>query len=204
MAVACRRCGRHYDVTLFEYGRTIDCTCGERVGLEHMLEVTPVSIMPRFIADAMLERLARWLRIVGFDCAFERGIADAELVRRAIAERRVVLTRDRGLLRDWRVAGLFLVEATSTREQLAEVIARFDLARRLQPFTRCSRCNAVVEPVEAREITERVPERILAVYDRFIRCPSCDRVYWAGTHADRMQTVIDGLIADARPGLSSR
>ena len=95
MAITCHGCGREYDVTLFQFGRTIRCTCGARVGLEHRIGPAVDEARPRFIADAMLGRLARWLRTLGYDTAYDDRIADADLVRRSLTEGRHLLTRDR-------------------------------------------------------------------------------------------------------------
>jgi uncharacterized protein len=195
MAIACRGCGRQYDVSLFEYGRTIRCTCGSVVGLEHRVEIDTSPGPPAFFADAMLERLARWLRILGFDCALERGIPDADLVRRASAERRVILTRDRDIRSEWRVLNVFDVPQGSTSEQLAAVVARFDLARHARPFTRCSRCNELLAEADPAAVAGLVPESVAREQRQFLRCHACGRVYWAGSHASRMRAVIESLMA---------
>lgn len=196
MAIACPGCGRQYDVTLFEYGRTVRCTCGSVVGLEHRIEVDAAPGPPAFFADAMLERLARWLRLLGFDCAFERGIADAEIVRRATDEGRVILTRDRDFRSEWRVLNVFEVPAGPTAGQLTAVVRRFDLGRHVRPFTRCSRCNEPLSEASPDQVTGRVPDLVARSQNRFLRCPSCARVYWAGTHAERMRAVIETLVAE--------
>jgi len=193
MAIQCPGCGRGYDATLFEFGRTICCTCGGRVGLEHRLTTSEPGATPRFIADAMLEKLARWLRLLGFDCAFERGITDGELVRRSLAEGRIILTRDRGIANDWRIAGIVIVPAGPTHDQLGDVVRRLDLHDRIRPYTRCSRCNAEVVEASTDEVAGRVPDRIREVYRRFVRCPRCGVVHWAGSHTTRIDRIVDSL-----------
>lgn len=193
MSVPCARCGREYDVTLFEFGRTIWCTCGNRVGAEP--RVRKVDTTARFIADAMLGKLAHWLRLLGFDCTYEREIADAELVRRGIEQDRVVLTRDHALPDEWRAPGICVVRAERTFEQLDEVVRRFDLARALRPFTRCSACNERLCEADAADLTGRAPAGILATHDRLLECPGCKRVYWKGSHTRRIQGVVDRLLA---------
>lgn len=193
MAVPCPSCGREYDVTLFEFGRTLWCTCGSRVGLERR-ERRLAPAPPRFFADAMLGRLARWLRLLGFDCAWEADIADEDLVRRALAEGRVVLTRDRRLPEEWRVSGLHLVEGEQIRDQLAEVIRSFDLAGSIRLLSRCSRCNEPLAPTAPVDVAARVPPRVLERHGDYSACPACGRIYWQGTHAERIRRLVDELL----------
>lgn len=194
MAVPCPHCGREYDVTLFEFGRTLWCTCGSRVGLmprERRLATSP----RRFFADAMLGRLARWLRLLGFDCAWEADIADEALVRRALIEGRTVLTRDRALADEWRVSDLYRVDAETTRDQLAEVLRRFDLAAEIRLLSRCSRCNEPLVTATPDQVALRVPPRVLDRHADYSICPACERIYWHGTHADRIRRVVDEVVA---------
>lgn len=204
MAIVCPGCGREYDVTLFQLGRTIHCTCGRRVGLEHRLTLPHDGGHPRFIADAMLGKLARWLRTLGYDTAYDDAIADETLVRRAFDEDRHILTCDRKLFEEWRVDGL-LIESDGTVEQLREVVAAFDLPRPARLFTRCRECNELLEPAELPDVQRRVPERVLERLRReagreasadspwIARCPGCGRVYWEGSHTRRMRSVVDGV-----------
>jgi len=195
MAVPCPGCGREYDVTLFEFGRTLWCTCGSRVGIAPRVSGQCATGETRFIADAMLGRLARWLRILGFDCAYDGEIDDEALVRRAAAEDRVLLSRDRSLPEDWWISGIHLVGSQELREQLREIIRRFDLARSVRLFTRCSECNHPLREARKADVSERVPPHALATQDRFHECPSCRRVYWEGSHARRIRRVVDELLS---------
>jgi hypothetical protein len=178
-------------VTLFQFGRTISCACGERVGLEPRVRELGKAGEIRFLADAMLGRLARWLRTLGCDTAFDAHIADADLARRAIEEDRVVLTRDRAFPGEWRVPQVLLVESESALEQLRQVVAAFALDPFARLFTRCRRCNATLEPISAAAVGPRVPPRVRAEHSRFLLCPACDRVYWAGSHTDRMRRALE-------------
>jgi uncharacterized protein with PIN domain len=197
VAVLCRGCGRSYDVSLFAFGRTLHCACGARVGLERPVEPAPGAGPPRFLADAMLGRLARWLRILGFDTAFEAHVRDEDLVRRALVEGRHLLTRDRALPVEWRVGGIHLVGSEELREQLRDVLAAFDLRPGIRPFTRCSVCNTPLAAAARSEVRGRVPARVLAVERDFRACPGCGRVYWRGSHTERMRRVVDELVAEA-------
>ena len=183
-------------MTLFAFGRTIHCTCGRRVGLEARLRTGGAGSAqeePRFAADAMLGRLARWLRLLGFDCSYEAHVADEALVRRALEERRVVLTRDRALPVEWRIDDVVVLTTERPFEQLREVVSRFDLAERARPLTRCSRCNATLVDADPETVGDRVPPRILATHTAFRRCPDCARIYWEGTHVHRIHRIIAAL-----------
>lgn len=192
MAIVCPRCGREYDVTLFQFGRTIDCACGARVGLEKKLPLEARSgrrdDRVRFAADAMLGGLARWLRILGYDVAHDASIDDAALVRSAVEEGRRILTRDRRLPQEWRVEGIVVVEAEKPLAQLEETVERLDLAPdESRAFTRCPRCNHPLEPAGPEEVRSEVPEAVFREQDEFRRCTGCGRVYWEGSHVRRMR-----------------
>jgi uncharacterized protein with PIN domain len=195
MSVPCARCGREYDVTLFAFGRTLWCTCGSRVGVEPRIRRVAAGAEVRFSADAMLGKLAHWLRLLGFDCAYENDIADSDLVRRAIEQGRVVLTRDRALPDEWRAPDICVVRAVRTFEQLGEVVRRFGLSSAVRLFTRCSECNRRLTVAEPADLRLRVPARILATHELLRECPGCRRVYWQGSHTRRIQRVVEQLLA---------
>lgn len=145
-----------------------------------------VSDEPKFLVDAMLGTLASRLRALGYDTVWRRDTADSLLLREAHAEGRLLLTQDRELSEIGGARALF-VNAKTAAEQLDEVVARLALApdpARL--FTRCSLCNAPLVPAEKASVAERVPPRALAHHDAFWTCPSCDKVYWKGSHYDEM------------------
>ena len=198
MSVPCPRCGRDYDVALFQFGRTIHCTCGSRVALAaRVRDIASPSGEIRFMVDAMLGRLVRWLRILGCDAEFDAEIADAELVRRALEEQRVILTRDRRLPQEFSVPHLLILEFEAPLEQLRQVTRAFDLDWRSRLFTRCSRCNRPLEPAAPRVVAERVPPRIRSEQQRFLRCASCGRIYWGGSHIARMRRLLEQTLGDA-------
>jgi len=149
---------------------------------------------PRIFCDAMLGRLARWLRALGVDAAYEPHIADDELVAIARAEGRLVLTRDRRLAEEQSAEDVLVLVADEPVVQLREVFARLGLAVPERLFTRCTVCNVEVEALSAEEAASRVPANVLARHAEFTRCPACGRVYWEGGHARRMrQHLMDAL-----------
>jgi uncharacterized protein with PIN domain len=136
---------------------------------------------PRFVADVMLGRLARWLRALGFDTLYFRDAPDARLLGLALREGRNLLTRDAGLARRARAIG-FLVRAERLDDQLREVAIGYDLTGG-RPLRRCLDCNAVLDAVPPSAVRERVPPYTLATQREFWSCPGCQRVFWPGTHA---------------------
>lgn len=143
----------------------------------------------RFVADVHLGRLARYLRLAGFDCLYSRDADDATLAELA-AQGRILLTRDLGLLKRNAVTHGHWVRATAPRQQLAEVLARFDLYDRVRPFSLCLRCNVPLEPLAREDARGRVPAGVWRTQDRFACCPRCHRVYWRGSHYDRMRAML--------------
>lgn len=187
MAIQCPNCGREYDVTLFQFGHTIHCTCGARVGLEKRIGLDLAQAEPRFMVDAMLGALARWLRVLGCDAAYDPAIADEELVRRSLEEGRHILTRDRLIPEEWRVSSCTVLSSDDPEAQLREVAEKFALDADSGLFSRCTVCNARLEAVPPARVRDRVPSRVLELHDAFWWCPQCDRVYWEGSHTRRMR-----------------
>ena len=137
---------------------------------------------PRFVADAHLGRLARDLRILGFDTLHANDLGDGALAREAAGGGRILLTRDRQLLMRREVMRGCYLRAARPEEQLAYVVRRLQLCRLVRPFTRCSACNAAVAPSGREAVARDVPDGVLHRYDLFWRCPGCGRVYWQGSH----------------------
>lgn len=145
---------------------------------------------PRFVADAMLARLARWLRVLGFDTVFDPALDDRALVELAEEENRVLLTRDRHLIAHLRPRRFVQVVADAPLAQLREIAAASDLALPRELFTRCLVCNAELRAATAAEVGQLVPQRSRALQGPFLRCPQCDRVYWPGSHVRRMRATL--------------
>ena len=148
---------------------------------------------PRFVLDVHLGKLAGYLRMLGFDAAYTNSAADPELVRVAAAEQRILLTRDRGLLMHAGITRGYWPRETGSRRQAAEIVRRFDLGRLVRPFTRCMACNTILQPAALAEVRLRLPARITKLYNRFLQCPGCGRIYWQGSHYRRMKAWIGEL-----------
>jgi uncharacterized protein with PIN domain len=166
-------------VAVYPVFEALDITPELRVRREPLRE-------PRFVLDVHLGKLAAYLRMLGFDTAYRSCANDAELARISRDEKRILLTRDRGLLKHGIVTHGYWVRETDSRRQAAEIVARFDLARAVRSFTRCMACNGTLDPIAKQAVRENVPARVWARFDEFKNCPMCGRIYWQGSHYAHM------------------
>jgi uncharacterized protein with PIN domain len=150
---------------------------------------------PRFAADAMLGRLARWLRVLGFDTSYDAVLADPELVQLANEEDRILLTRDRHLLRELRPQLAHEVRQDAPLEQLRDLVATLDLAAPAELFTRCMLCNTPLPPpLDEKEAERLLPPGVRGIPGPVRRCPACGRVYWHGSHVRRMREALQRAV----------
>ena len=140
-----------------------------------------------FVVDVNLGRLARKLRLLGFDTLFANSYRDDEIVAIAAEQKRIVLTRDRRLLHAKAVTHGYWVRSVLVARQVAEVLRRFDLAGQVRPFSRCADCNGKIEPVAKAEILDRLEPKTKKYYDAFFRCPACGKIYWEGSHIGKIR-----------------
>lgn len=151
----------------------------------------------RFILDGHLGRLAAYLRMCGFDTWYRRDAADDELAETAAAEERILLTRDVGLLKRSVIRWGASVRCERPSDQLTEVLVRFGLAASTRPFSRCLRCNGLLQPVERADVREAVPPRVYHEQGTFRRCAGCGGIYWRGSHHARMTRLLEHALAVA-------
>ena len=192
-------------------GESVDFSCHvenrDRISVYPVfesLDIGPVlRVRPRplratkFVVDIHLGRLAAYLRMIGFDTLYEREAADETLAHLSSRENRILLTRDQGLLKRSLVTHGYCVRENLPRKQLAEVIRRFDLRSSAQPFCRCMQCNSLLETVSKEAILERLPPLVQQRHHEFHQCSSCRKVYWAGSHYQRMKILCDSLLNPA-------
>jgi len=143
----------------------------------------------RFVADAMLGRLAKWLRILGYDTLYESDWDDLHLVRVARAQDRLVLTRNPKLARRKGVR-VFLLDSDNLDHQMEQLRQILGLTGR-KPFGRCPVCNEPLRPVDKEQARRRVPPYVFLKHNQFYFCPSCERFYWRGTHWEQMRERIE-------------
>jgi len=147
---------------------------------------------PAFLLDVHLGTVARRLRLVGVDAAYDRDADDDQLIERANEGRRVLLTQDRGLLRRHSLWLGAYVRGTRPDDQFADVLSRF--APPLTPWTRCTSCNGLLVPAAKADVAAQLQLGTRQTYDSFSRCESCGRVYWRGAHSRRLQATIDAAL----------
>jgi uncharacterized protein len=168
----------------------------ETLDLAPIARLRPVPLRdPRFVVDVNLGRLARMLRLLGLDVRFDPGLDDEALARVSREERRVLLTRDRRLLKRRQVTHGLFVREDRPFDQVVAVVTRLELAGRLAPFTRCLRCGGVLVPVDKAEVIDRLEPLTKRHYDDFHRCESCRQLYWRGSHHARLARVVEEVLA---------
>lgn len=188
---------------------------GESVGFEHILQngehisvypvfesldiaslvrLRPESLRnPTFIVDVNLGKLARLLRMLGFDANWRNDLNDPEIIEISISEKRIILTRDIGILKNRKVTRGYFVRSDDPDIQIVEVLKRFELIRLIKPFTRCMECNEFLKEIRKEEISELLPSQASSSYVKFMQCAGCHKIYWGGSHYDKMLEYIKGL-----------
>ncbi len=189
---------------------------GESVGFDHLLQdgdrvavyprfealdISPllrVRSLPlretRFVADCHLGGLARLLRMAGFDTLFRNDFADSEIAAISIEQQRILLTRDRELLKLRGITHGCFVHALKPAQQFREIVARLDLSRAFKPFSLCLECNLPLRPIDKQQVLDRLPPSVREKHQRFVTCDNCKRIYWEGSHWAHMRTLLDATL----------
>jgi uncharacterized protein with PIN domain len=139
----------------------------------------------KFIADAMLGKLAKRMRLLGLDVLYDSELNDNEIIRISLEQERVILTRDTGLVARPLAANHLSIKSERAQEQLQEVLSSFPVEK--HPLTRCSECNEPIVPVSKQEVRDLVPQHVYEKNAAFFLCPKCSRIYWQGTHIRKMK-----------------
>jgi uncharacterized protein len=150
----------------------------------------------RFIADVNVGKLARLLRMLGFDVFYRNDLDDEIIAATASAEQRICLTMDGRLLKRRQIIYGRLVRSQAPEQQTREVVHLYGLADLFRPFSRCLRCNELLAPVAKEVIIDRLEPLTRKYYDAFYRCPKCKKIYWPGSHREHMEKIITGLALD--------
>lgn len=162
---------------------------------EQLSRVRPPQLdQVRFVLDVHLGRLAELLRLLGFDARYENNADDEELAHCSSVEKRVLLSRDRGLLKRGEVRYGYCVRTLDPESQVLEVLRRYHLWEEVRPFQRCMRCNGLIEPVDREVVLDQLLPGTKEAYEQFYRCNSCQKVYWCGSHVEVLRAWIDSLL----------
>jgi uncharacterized protein with PIN domain len=179
---------------------------GDRVAVYPMFESFDISPLVRlrehplrhvaFVLDVNLGKLAKRLRMLGFDALYSNAYTDADVADIAAEQRRIVLTRDRRLLFARRISHGYWVRSVRVDEQVEEVLRRFDLRRQIKPFERCLVCNGLMEEVPKSQVLDRLQPKTKLYYEEFYRCSHCGKIYWEGSHVEHMRRWFQDRLPD--------
>lgn len=146
---------------------------------------------PKFILDVHLGTLARYLRMLGFDSDYRNSFDDETILKISLKEKRIILTKDLGILKRKDVTHGYWIRNIDPEKQLSEVISRFDLKNKIKEFSRCMDCNSSLEIVPKNKIADKLPEKVKKFHNDFFRCPGCGKIYWRGSHYQKMKQIIE-------------
>jgi len=165
-----------------------------------LLDISPlIQLKPkplrikRFIADAHLGKLASYLRMLGFDTLYKNDLRDDEIISRSIEEKRIILTRDLGILKNGKVQRGYFIRQQIPVDQCHEVIWKFNLIGQTMPFTRCMECNGLFFKINKQRIKAMVPDKAYLFFRDFYQCRDCRKIYWKGSHYEKMLKTIDRI-----------
>jgi uncharacterized protein with PIN domain len=174
-------------ISVYPLFRSIDIAFLTRVRAESLAG-------KRFVLDTHLGKLAAYLRMLGFDALYRNDYQDAELACISTDEERILLTRDRGLVKRATITHGYLLRETNPRRQLLEVLRRFSLFGSIAAFRRCVHCNTLLQPASLESIRDQLPPKTRQYYQEFRTCPECGRIYWKGSHYQRMQRFVERIM----------
>lgn len=164
----------------------------EALDIRPLLRLRPAPLRrTRFVLDTHLGRLARYLRLLGFDCHYRNDFTDDELAGISSSEKRILLTRDRLLLQRSIVTHGCFIRSDDPKQQVVQVLRRFDLGNNISPLTRCIRCNGTLSVVEKQSVYHRLEPKTQRYYEEFRICDNCRQVYWKGSHFRKMNRLIE-------------
>ncbi len=148
----------------------------------------------KFILDVHLGKLAKFLRMAGFDTLYSSTFKDAEIIDISVESGRIILTRDNGLLRSVKVKHGYYIRNIDPVKQFKEVVSKFDLGSQFKPMERCLKCNNLLEMAVKEELPGKIKPDILNRFSHFYTCRQCNHIYWHGSHYDRMKAFLKTII----------
>ncbi len=158
------------------------------IEIEHLSPKPPLMI--RFITDVHLGKLARYLRMLGFDTLYDSELDDEMIIALGVEQERIILTRDLGILKNGRVLHGYFIRSSNPKLQLREIVRRYGLKDKIKPFSLCMECNESLQVVEKELIATKLLPETAAVFNEFFQCPKCQKIYWEGSHHEKMSQFI--------------
>lgn len=174
------------EVSVFPVFESFDITSGYRLRPAPLRKI-------KFIVDVNLGKMVGKLRLLGFDTYFRNDLEDEEIIQIANREKRIILTRDKGILKQSIVSHGYFLRTDDPKIQVSEVINRFQLQTLIDPFTRCSACNGELNEVSKSELAGQLPEDTIQFYNDFWECMNCHKIYWKGSHFKHILPWVDSL-----------
>jgi len=163
----------------------------ERLDISKVTKLRPQPLREiRFVLDCHLAKLVRYLRMLGFDSLHDNNYVDSEIAELSVHDKRIVLTRDRGLLKRRIITHGRYVRNIEPRRQFKEIVDWLDLSQSMRPFTRCIRCNGLLQEVSNDEVKGQIESDTGRYYQQFWRCGDCGHIYWKGSHYQKMERII--------------
>ncbi len=148
---------------------------------------------PKFVLDVHLGALARYMRMLSFDTKYQNNLTDKEIIQISVQEKRAILTRDVGILKHSKVVRGYYLRNTTPLKQIKEIVNRFDLKNEKKEFTRCLECNSILKRIDKKIIEEKLPLKVKEEQKEFYICKSCRKIYWHGTHVEKMKLLIETI-----------
>jgi uncharacterized protein with PIN domain len=148
---------------------------------------------PKFVLDVHLGTLAKYMRMLGFDVKYRNDFSDGEIIEISLNEKRAILTRDLGILKQGKVTRGYWVRSVKAAGQVREIIGRFDLSGSIKEFSRCIRCNTLLKPIDKEKVIQKLPSKVKACREEFYYCRECNKIYWKGSHYEKMREFIEKL-----------
>ncbi len=171
----------------------------ESLDITPLIKLRPVPLRQqrlKFVLDVHLGKLAHLLRMLGFDSIYHNDYNDDEIRAISSKEKRIILTRDQNLLKAKIVTHGYWLRSTKPLEQVIEIVRRFDLKSSIKPFIRCLDCNGLIKKIKKTKIVPPLPDHVLSCYQEFFQCSICNKIYWQGSHFQKMKEKISLIIRD--------
>jgi len=177
------------DISVYPVFESFDIKDAQHLRAEPLRE-------PKFITDVHLGKLTRYLRMMGLDVYYKNDITDIKIVNISLQEIRAILTMDKDLLKRNEITHAYWIRNSDPERQTVEVVKRFQLQKRIKEFTRCLECNTLLKETSKEKIGTRLPQKVKENQDEFYICETCNKIYWRGTHINRMTSLIDRIKND--------